>query len=250
MACHVAILRPPYPGLILDGVKTIESRLSKQPVEPFGKVRAGDRLFLMESGGAFFATALAGRVWTEGDAPPSRIDELARTFDDRVCGGADYWRAKREARFVTLIAMRNVEPWSHGPDFARRYLKAWYVLDDSACPFVDVPVTGAGIRNGYAHWPDSWPKPAGVIELDLPGGETVTTDLASGRRLRERGWGRRYAAANLGPGDALRWVRTQDPARYRVLYRQAPPCPAPPNNPSRPLRPRLRPASAPTSAMR
>ena len=51
MNYHLAILSKEWIELILDGSKTIESRFSKIRCAPFGKVHAGDIVYLKESGG-------------------------------------------------------------------------------------------------------------------------------------------------------------------------------------------------------
>ncbi|MEM7680553.1 MAG: hypothetical protein AAF288_01215 [Planctomycetota bacterium] len=229
MAVHVAILRSAYLKRVLSGAKTVESRLSRGAGAPFGKVKPGDRLFFKHSGGPFGATALAGQVHSEADATPARIDALGRRFDRTVCGGADYWAAKRGCRYVTLIELARVEPWTIGPAYKPAYLRAWYVLPDDASPLAEWTITPAAVRNGYAMWPDAWPKPEGSIQVETPDGAVFQTDLANGRRLRERGWAKRYAAAGVGPGDVFRWVWPSgaDPrSAYRVRYLGSPVNPA------------------------
>ena len=51
MQRHLAILAPGWIEPILDGTKTIESRFTKVRCAPYGKVHAGDLVYMKESGG-------------------------------------------------------------------------------------------------------------------------------------------------------------------------------------------------------
>ena len=131
---HVAILIPGYIDAILDGRKTIESRLTKTAQPPFGKIKAGQRLYLKASGGPFMATAVAGGVQSFDGLTPGGIDKLREQHNDRICGDDAFWQAKRDSRFATLIELTEVEPIDIGPPYKKAYMKAWYVLDADRDP--------------------------------------------------------------------------------------------------------------------
>ncbi len=62
MAQHVAILYKRYIDLILAGRKTVESRLTKGLIEPYGRIEPGDRIWFKVTSGPFMATAIADAV--------------------------------------------------------------------------------------------------------------------------------------------------------------------------------------------
>ncbi|MCX5661179.1 MAG: carboxylating nicotinate-nucleotide diphosphorylase [Planctomycetota bacterium] len=78
-------------------------------------------------------------------------------------------------------------------------------------------------------------RPGKPIELLLPDGEVVRTDLIAGDgRFRWRGWARPFLAARLAVGDRLRFEPV-DLRRWRVIFVRAadlPESPAPPESPS------------------
>ena len=51
MQHHLAILAPGWIDPILDGAKTIKSRFTKVRCAPYGKVHAGDLIYMKERGG-------------------------------------------------------------------------------------------------------------------------------------------------------------------------------------------------------
>lgn len=215
---HVAILKPGYIKAILDGTKTIESRLTKTAQPPHGKVESGERLFLKASGGPFMATAIAGEVLTYEDMSPSDVKKMRKHYGEQIGGDDAYWDIKSDSRFATLVELKEVEPIDVGPKYKVAYMKAWYVLDEALSPVRDWAITDGALRNRYACLPTadkSTMQPGKPITLELPDGEVIKTELASGRRLRWRGWGPVYAAAGAKPDDVLRFVAVGS-GRYTV----------------------------------
>lgn len=207
---HVAILKPGYINAILEGHKTVESRLTKTMQPPHGKVETGERLFLKASGGPFMATAVAGKVQSYAALTPTKVQQLRKQFASTVGGTSEYWHAKRESRYGTFISLTHVEPITVGPKYKPAHMKAWYVLDDALSPVHDWVITAGALRNRYAMLPmiESRIKQQGLaITLELPDSAVVQTEVASGRRLRWRGWGPIYQASNAAPGDLLRFIQ-------------------------------------------
>ena len=206
---HIAILKPGYIDAILEGRKTIESRLSKTAQPPYGKVEPGERLFLKVSGGAFMGTCVAGEVQSFAELTSAKLKRLRKRFNDQICGDDAYWHLKRESRYATLIDLHDVEPVPVGPKYKVAYMKAWYVLDEALSPVRDWTITAGALRNRYAMLPEtsgSKKQPGTRVTLELPGGEVVTTELAKGRMLRWRGWGPVYEVAGARAGDMLRYI--------------------------------------------
>ena len=215
---HVAILKPGYIHAILDGTKTIESRLTKTAQPPHGKIEPGERLFLKASGGPFMATAIAREVQSFKELTPRKIDKLQKKFASAVGGAEEYWQSKREGRFATFVSLTQVEPITVGPKYKIAYMKAWYVLDESLSPVRDWTITPGALRNRYACLPTAEKSKMQLgkpITLELPDGEVIKTELARSRMLRWRGWGPVYEAAGVKPGDVLRFA-AMCPSRYAV----------------------------------
>lgn len=126
---HVAVLKRVYLAAIVDGSKTVESRLSVNRVAPFGVVREGETILFKACGGGFGARAVAERVHEfEGlDAPGVR--RLRRLWNHRIGGDDAYWDRKcATARFATIIELADVREADEGPTLAPLHGRAWVVL--------------------------------------------------------------------------------------------------------------------------
>ncbi len=232
MALHIAILIRPYSQMILDGRKTIESRLTVTPREPFKAIAPGERIYFKESSGPFFATAIAGEIFSFDNLTRARIDELKQRFNKEVCGQDEFWHWKRDAKYATFIRLRQVLPTAVGPAMEPSRGPAWFVLPDNAAADVPLPfqiaLTAGAIRNSYLrvprktyafapqHYGGKTLATAGKpLRLILPNKSRVDTDIVSNYMIRWRGWGALYKQHDLRPGDQVRFVPL-DRGQYRV----------------------------------
>jgi len=233
MGVHVAIVTPPYDRLILGGRKKVECRLTKTPLPPFGCIAPGERVYFKRSAGPFFAVAVVDRVWTTDNLSAARVDSLRKRFNDEIHGEASYWKARRTARYGTLVWLREVTPTSLHPTYRTQNMRAWYTLDDAADPLGAGAIEQAGGANGQAFtielmrgsitqsqvrvtrvmarfpadcYGGRTKREAGEpITLRLRGGPAVTTDIVSEKKLlRWRGWRGWFERQGLGEGDAVR----------------------------------------------
>lgn len=151
---HVAIIHRPFLDAILAGEKTAELRLSTHARAPFGRVAAGERIYLKQASGPFRATAVVDRVESHEALTPHRLRALQKRYAAVVgAGHEDFWRHKRNAKYASVIFLRDVEAVSRGPAIPRSRGLAWYVLPDDAdvypeCRVAPSAVTGAGSGPG------------------------------------------------------------------------------------------------------
>ncbi|MCK4293749.1 MAG: ASCH domain-containing protein [Planctomycetes bacterium] len=126
---HLVILKKPYLDAILDGRKQIESRFSRTKRPAFGRVLAGDRLFLKLSSGPVCAIATAAKVKNLEDLTPKRIFELKQQYNRQILAPDEYWRSKTDCRFGFLVRLEDVRPIEpvriHKKDW-----RAWVVLTE------------------------------------------------------------------------------------------------------------------------
>ncbi|MEM6550993.1 MAG: hypothetical protein AAF750_02465 [Planctomycetota bacterium] len=218
---HVAILLRRYCGLVLSGEKTVESRLMRQAREPYGAVKAGERLFLKESGGPFVGTAVVKWVEEHAGLTPEGVAGLRERYEPAVGGDDAYWELKSASRFGVFMGLERVERLEVGPRYAVQSMRAWYALPEALSPLREVVLSGGAVRNGYLSLPFASERlRAGGLTLVLPGGEEVETDFARGAMLRSRVFGRVYREAGVGTGDVVRLVRVGE-RRYVVEFRRA-----------------------------
>ncbi len=200
MAVHVAILLKRYVDLILDGRKTIESRLTKTTREPYQAIAPGERIHFKASSGPYMATAVADRMEFFTNLTPADIDRLQHEHNRGICGDDAYWDWKRDCRYATLVWLRDVQATGQGPSMEPSRGIAWFVLED---PSMQAELTGGAIRNRYVRAPEPMRSLRGAIELVLPNGKTVETDIRPDHLIRWRGWRTMFDQSGAKPGDAV-----------------------------------------------
>ena len=135
---HVAIVDPRYVPLILSGAKTIECRLTRSRVPPFECAEPGERIYFKARSGAFRCAAVIRKAEFIALAGPESVIALRTEHDHAVRGDEDYWRSKADARFASLIHLRDPEPIECGPDLASLVRpgdrRAWHVFPAEVGP--------------------------------------------------------------------------------------------------------------------
>ena len=133
MKYHLAILTPGWIELILDGSKMIESRFTKVRCAPFGKVNAGDIVYLKESGGRVKGMFTVAKVETHENLNRSGVQAIYER-----CGMDIFYQSFTRffppekwltAKHATLIYISNPVEFEMPFPFPKRDPRAWVVLD-------------------------------------------------------------------------------------------------------------------------
>lgn len=105
---HLGVFVEPFLEAILDGRKTVESRFGVHRCAPFDRVQAGDIILLKRSGGPVVGIAVAGEArYYQLDAV--RLGEIRERFASKIYAEDDeFWEARSEKRFATLIDIEEV----------------------------------------------------------------------------------------------------------------------------------------------
>ena len=106
---HLVILKKQYLDAIIDGTKTVESRLLKGKSPPFGRVEPGDVLFFKQSSGPVRAIAIAGAVKSFKNLTPTKIAEIKSKYNKYILGSDEYWAGKADCAYCVLIRIESVE---------------------------------------------------------------------------------------------------------------------------------------------
>ncbi|MCA9294734.1 MAG: ASCH domain-containing protein [Phycisphaerales bacterium] len=130
MTTHVAVLKRRYIDLLLEGRKTMESRLSVTRREPFGIVVPGDAIYFKESGGPYRARAVVADVELVDGLTPRAVSALRRRVNSQVLGDPAYWQSKRTAKYATLLTFIELEVCSRGPALPVLAGRAWVCMPD------------------------------------------------------------------------------------------------------------------------
>ena len=106
---HIAILRQPFYGMVLNGTKTIESRWGMNKCAPFGKIKVGDVIYIKQTGKPVTAKAVAKEVKFY-ILTPKLVEEIRIKYGKLI--GTDKfedWETTLNKKYCTLIWLDKVE---------------------------------------------------------------------------------------------------------------------------------------------
>lgn len=134
---HLGVFVEPFLSLVLSGAKTIESRFSTRRCAPFRRVEVGDIMLLKGASGPVKGICEIAMAWYF-DLRETSIDRVRDRFSSEICADDDFWHARRDAEFATLLKVRSVRELAplHCPKRDRR---GWVVL--SPRPQLTLPGT-------------------------------------------------------------------------------------------------------------
>jgi ASC-1-like (ASCH) protein len=124
---HLAILKKQYLDAILEGRKTIESRLYQTKQKWLSQVSTGDKIFLKATSGAVMATATVDKVKCFENLTSGRITEMQKQYNKQILGNETYWRKKMDSKFGVLVWLKDVQPIPHQL-INKLDWRAWIVL--------------------------------------------------------------------------------------------------------------------------
>ena len=231
MAVYVAILFKRYIRLILDGRKTIESRLTRTQRAPYCQIEVSETIFFKASSGPYMVKAVADQVTFYDNLTANRLHQLYRRYHKAVCADNCYWRLKHNIRYTAFIQLKNIEPTSLVPALKPSTVIAWFILEsEPEADRIDVQLTGGAITNHYLRLSGHVGRCPGdaiggktiahavrPIELLIPDEHIIATDIVAGSMIRWRGWLTYYRQYHMLPGDVVRFVPIGR-RRYRVSF--------------------------------
>lgn len=130
---HVAIFSEPFLSSVLDGSKTVESRISRVRCAPFGEVTRGDVILIKEVAGPICGIALASEVWFF-DLSLEPLDRIRSRFGKYICGDDEFWASRADAGFATLIELAEITTISP-LQFEKRDRRGWVSLRSKQLSF-------------------------------------------------------------------------------------------------------------------
>jgi ASC-1-like (ASCH) protein len=126
---HLVILKKPYIDAILEGRKTVESRLTMTRRAYWRRILYGDRLFLKQSSGPVVATATVTKVRYYENLTEKQIGQIKSRYNQHISADDGYWRSRSRCRWGALVWLGDVkciEPvWVKKKDW-----RAWVVLSE------------------------------------------------------------------------------------------------------------------------
>jgi len=132
---HVAVLKPKYLDMLISGEKTLGCRLTRNRIEPHGRIRRGERVYFKESSGPFRATAIVEEIIEHADLDEAGILSIREAHGPSIGAPDSFWQSKRTARFAVLVRFRKIEEVSRGPKMPSLNGRGWVRLPREDDPY-------------------------------------------------------------------------------------------------------------------
>lgn len=132
MQYHLAIFTQPWLDLILDGQKTIDSRLTKVRCTPHGKINVGDIIYLKERVGYVKGEFTASKVETYEDLTPEMLQDLYSRYHKEIFVGLELQGFREKwltSKYATFIHVSNVHSYENPFPFPKKDRRAWILLN-------------------------------------------------------------------------------------------------------------------------
>ncbi len=113
---HVAIMKSSWGFLekIKDGRKTVESRWYLSKRAPWGRVKAGDKIFFKDSGKPVGLKATTDNVLQFENLTPSRVKEILHTYGSRIGiekkDLTNFYNDLKDKKYCILVFLKNPQP--------------------------------------------------------------------------------------------------------------------------------------------
>jgi len=128
MTKHLAIFKPEDAAKIFSGVKKIEGRFSQIKIAPYGKVSAGDIVFVKISGEKIVGQFLVDRVFYFDHPKAEELEAIKKKYCRGFSLSKAYWLEREKVNFATLMFIKSVTKFIIPPQIKKKDLRPWVVL--------------------------------------------------------------------------------------------------------------------------
>lgn len=136
---HLAVFKQPMYDLILDGHKTVETRISKIRIPPYQCVSKGDRVLMKKSGGVIKGEFQISQIiyyFAETTLDVKLFDQICETQGLAIFGKTDviekYRNVFREkwctSRYATFMLITDVQRHTTPIQVDKKCRQGWLVM--------------------------------------------------------------------------------------------------------------------------
>ncbi|MCR4325149.1 MAG: hypothetical protein NUV69_05715 [Candidatus Curtissbacteria bacterium] len=126
---HLAIFSPDAVKFIFSGKKKIDGRFSRIKIAPFAKVSAGDTVYIKVSGEKIVGQFLVDRVLYFDHPKEEELESLIKKYRNDLIMPKSFWLSHEKANFVSLMFIKSVTKFIVAPEFIKKDLRPWVVLE-------------------------------------------------------------------------------------------------------------------------
>lgn len=129
-AIHLAIVNDPYYKYILEGTKTIESRFSNNRVAPYNKISPNDIVLMKKAGRSIEYLFFAGEIMYY-KSTSEIINDLKKSYSKEICANEEFWEARREKKYITLIRIKKVQKTKENIFIEKKDKRGWVTFNNN-----------------------------------------------------------------------------------------------------------------------
>ncbi len=125
---HLGVFSEPCLRYMLEGKKTIESRISKKKIAPYQKITKDDIVVVKKSGGGVVAYFTIKEVKFI-DLNEISINDIKNKYSNDLCVSEEFWERKKDSSYATLMfidRLVKLEPFK----IDKKGMQTWIVLDN------------------------------------------------------------------------------------------------------------------------
>ncbi len=124
---HLGVFSEPCLTFMLNGKKTIESRISKKRIAPYEKISRDDIVVVKKSGGGVVAYFTIKDIKFI-DLTEVRINEIKDEYNGELCVSDEFWEQKKDSSYATLMfidKLIKLKPFKVN----KKGMQTWIILD-------------------------------------------------------------------------------------------------------------------------
>src|SRR3990167_10515167 len=104
---HLAIFLKGVADKIISGEKQVEIRLSQKRISPYGQVAKDDEILLKNTGGKIIGKVQVDNCLYYEELTPELVAEIKQKYHSATRMEESFWQNKNQARFATIIFLKN-----------------------------------------------------------------------------------------------------------------------------------------------
>ena len=129
MKKHIAIFVGSAIEDIFSGRKTIECRFSQNRVLPYGEIAKDDIILLKKSAGDIIGQVIVDNVLCYDNLNVKSIEVLKKEYFNSAAMGEEFWRAKKQSKFGTIIFLKKPRRFVFGIKFRKKDRRPWLITE-------------------------------------------------------------------------------------------------------------------------
>jgi len=127
---HLAIFIGDAIEKILKGEKTIEGRFTIDKIPPYEVAKKSDEILLKQSGGSIIGKVEVDNALFYENLDGESIGKLRREYSKEMNTDDSFWKAKSEARFASIIFLKNPTRFLAPIKNKKKDRRSWVVLEN------------------------------------------------------------------------------------------------------------------------